>query len=534
MNSFRIVLAFALALACPARTAAAPDDTLAATLTLSPHPATAVMIPDGFVDELVAGELDAPVNFDFMPDGRILVVEQQTARIRVVVPGAALQPPAMGTVGDVRILSVEDGLLGIAIDPRWPLKPYVYVHHVSAATPNIKVARFNVSGDLDFTGDGSLTLDSLSRRDVLVDLPNDQGLHNGGTIEFGPDDYLYVALGDDGVPCMAQDIHQLRGKILRLDVFGIPDGPGPVWPYALLAPADNPYRADADVRARLVWHRGLRNPWSFDFEPRTGVMAIADVGEASWEEVEIITGGGLNFGWPFFEGPDVFYPDCPSPDLTGLTAPAWAYDRFGPDAGFTVILGGIVFAADSVSRSFPPEYWGDVFLLDFVEGFLQRIESVDEDWQLAPEVAGQPAPHAWGSGFRFVPRMRFGRDGGLWYLQGTDLRRISNLGTVAVGDEAAAVVPLTLDLGVAPNPSAGLLHLTLRLGRDSAVDLAIHDVRGRVVRRIEAGTPLSAGAHRLAWDGRDSAGRSVAPGVYFVSLAAGGETATRRVLRIRG
>ncbi len=506
---------------------------LAATLGRAVPGAQAAVVPEGFADQVVAGELDGPVNFDFLPDGRILLVEQQTARIRVVVPGAAVQPDPVGTVDDVGIRTVEDGLLGIAVDPGWPARPYVYVQHVSASTPNLRVARFALGGDLDFTGDGSLVLDSLSRRDVLHDLPNDSRLHNGGTLEFGPDGFLYVALGDDGVPCLAQDIHQLRGKILRLDVSGIPDGPGPVWPYAFLVPPDNPYHLDSDVRARLVWHRGLRNPWSFDIEPRSGLMAIADVGESSWEEVDVVSAGGLNFGWPIFEGPEVYLPDCGNVDLTGLTEPSFFYDRTPGTGGRTAIMGGISARADSVGRSFPPEYWGDVFVLDFYEGWLRRLEEVDGQWQVAAEVAGQPAPWAWGQGFVYVPRMRFGRDGGLWYLQGSDLRRISSLGTVGV-EGPVRDVPEVVALTASPNPGAGAVRLELTLPREASVRLALHDVRGRAVRRLTDGAVLPAGIHHLSWDGRDEAGREAPPGVYFATVSTGGASATRRILRIRG
>ena len=120
--------------------------------------------------------------------------------------------------------------------------------------------------------------------------------------------------------------------------------------------------------------------------------------------------------------------------------------------------------------------------------------------------------------------IEFGRDDDLY---------ISSLGTVGVGDRTG-VTPPALALSAAPNPSAGSVQLEVRLARESAVHLAIHDVRGRVVRYLEAGASLPAGVHRLAWDGRDAAGRPAAPGVYFASLDAGGETATRRILRIRG
>ncbi|MEO6461553.1 MAG: PQQ-dependent sugar dehydrogenase, partial [Candidatus Eisenbacteria bacterium] len=339
----------------------------------------AVVLPPDFSASVVASGLSRPVNFDFLPDGRILLVEQVTGRIRLVVPGAAVQPAPVGTVSDVRSTFPDQGLLGIAIDPRWPAKPYVYVHHASASSPNIKIARYAVWGDLEHSGAGALWLDSLSRRDVLGDLPDDNPLHDGGTIEFGPDGLLYIALGDDAIGCSAQDIHQMRGKILRLEVRNIPDGPGPILPYAQLVPPGNPYFDDTDPRARLVWHFGLRNPWTFDFEPYTGVMAIADVGENAWEEIQVTSEAGRNFGWPVFEGMDVHFTDCGKVNLSKLSFPDYAYGRDSTEMA-TCILGGICHRAEDVAESFPPEYWGQVFFLDFFDGRLRRLAPSGDSW----------------------------------------------------------------------------------------------------------------------------------------------------------
>jgi len=123
------------------------------------QPVGAVELPTDFVDELVGYGLIQPVNFDFLPDGRILLVERTTAHIRLVLPGVGTLSDPVGTVPDVGVANGEQGLLGIAVDPRWPVAPYLYVQHTSASTQNIKVVRFEATGDLDFTGDGALSLD---------------------------------------------------------------------------------------------------------------------------------------------------------------------------------------------------------------------------------------------------------------------------------------------------------------------------------------------------------------------------------------
>jgi glucose/arabinose dehydrogenase len=494
------------------------------------RPCAAVEIPTDFQDELVADGLDEPVNFDFLPDGRILLVERATARIRLVLPGALVQPPAVGTIPDVESGFGDQGLLGIAVDPRWPVHPYVYVHHTAASGPNIKIVRYALTGDLTFQAAGELVLDSLSRRVVLTDLPSDNLQHNGGTLLFGPDDLLYVALGDDNIRCSSQDRHQLRGKILRLDVRVIPDGGGGVVPYALLVPPDNPYAKDLDPRAGLVWHRGLRNPWSFDFDFRTSRMAIADVGNAAWEEVDVIETGGRNFGWPIYEGPESYDPYCILDDLSGLTSPAYTYAHASPFAGASVMLGGICQPADDIAQSFPDEYWGDVFFYDLLDGRLQRLKETAGTWAIAPPVPGQPAAGDWGHGFVYVNRMRFGADGGLWYVSGPELRRMSWHGTpvgVPPPAEGDAGAPR---LAAFPSPARGAVTIEYARPAVGEVRLDVFDAHGRRIRQLAADRAEAPGLVRRTWDGRADGGERVRPGVYFVRLAAAGERWTRRVV----
>ena len=498
-------------------------------LVLGLRPAAAVELPTDFVDELVGAGIIQPVNFEFLPDGRVLLVERTTANIRLVVPGTGSLPEPVGTVPDVGVANGEQGLLGIAVDPRWPAAPYLYVHHTSASTQNIKVVRFEVTGDLDFTGDGVLNLDLGSRREVLADLPNDALAHNGGTLVFGPDGYLYVALGDDGVACAAQDIHQLRGKILRLDVSGIPAGPGPVWPYASLSPPGNPFRSDPDPRARLVWHLGLRNPWSFDFDPYTGHMAIADVGENRWEEVDVASTGGRNFGWPLLEGAEPREgTDCGPVDLSGLTLPVYDYPHDPLQPGATVILGGICHRSTDVVGSFPTDYWGDVFFLDMSDGLLRRLKETDGAWAIADSVPGQPTPGAWGRGFEYAPRMRFGPDGSLWYVRFTELRRISYQGVPVGVAEPVAASPLRLQ--AFPSPARASVTLDFTVRDAGPFRLAVFDAQGRRVRSMAEEVAAAPGPARRTWDGRSDAGTRVPAGLYFVRLESGTERAGRRVV----
>ena len=483
------------------------------------------VIPPDFIQETRASGLSGPVNFDFLPDGRVLVVERVTGRIRLMrLSGAPAD--TVGAVGDLRIGTIEQGLLGIAVDPLWPLKPYVYVHYTAASTYNVKVVRYALTGDLDGTGNGRLALDPASRREILPDLPDDSSLHNGGTLLFGPDRKLYVALGDDGVSCSAQDIHQLRGKILRLDVRGIPDGGGPAPSYFTLDPRNNPFHEDADPRARLVWQYGLRNPWSFDFDPASKAVAIADVGEATWEEIDVTVYAGRNFGWPFFEANAPFRFDCDAPDFTNLTGPSYKYGRDSTGAA-TVILGGVCYHPPLLTTGFPQEYWGQVFFLDFPSGRLSRLTCTDGTCVISDPVPGQPNAFTWGEGFSFVPRMRFGPDAALWYLQGTELRRIHHPGTIGVPNPTAGV---DIAIDAFPVPAAGTVRLAYRTPGASRPALFISDARGRRVRTFPAGAAADGGQGAIAWDGSDDAGRRVAAGVYFACVRVGNVSAARRLV----
>ena len=495
--------------------------------TLGPSSASALpTIPPDFIQTTYATGLEQPVNFDFLPDGRILLVERTTARIRLMHTTGAVAD-TVGTVPGVRVSSVEGGLLGIAVDPRWPAKPYVYVHCTAASSFNIKVVRYALTGDLEGSGDGRLVLDLASRREILPDLPDDNGDHNGGTLLFGPDDMLYVALGDDHVPCAAQDIHQLRGKILRLRSQNVPDGGGPAPSYYTLDPFDNPFSKDDDPRARLVWQYGLRNPWSFDIDPYTDQVAIGDVGASRHEEVDVTYLTGRNFGWPFFEGPVPHQFTCDDPEFSTLTAPSYSYEHDTTGVNTSVILGGICSHPPLLPSGFPMEYWGQVFFLDLYAGRLARLAcDADGACELASPVPGQPDAFAWGTGFSGVTRMRFGPDAMLWYVQGGELRRIHHPGVIGV-----PAAPLrALALRAFPVPARGEVRVAFTLPRAGSAGFAIADARGRRVRTLLPDGFAREGEHVIAWDGTDDHGARVPAGVYFGALHALGRTETRRIV----
>ena len=246
-----------------------------------------------------------------MPDGRLLYTEQNTGRVRVLLPGVGVQASPVLTVPQLNT-GGERGLLGIALDPAYPARPYLYLHYTAKLPNHIRIARWKLSGDIGGGGELDLSADTLSRYDLIDDIPDQFDNHNGGTVRFGVDGYLYVSLGEDGQPCLAQDTTSLRGVVLRLKVDALPDGPGRAF-RAQITPFNNPFVSRPDSNARLVAVLGLRNPFRIQPDRVRGWLVIGDVGESTREELDVMALRpptprpalpelGADFGWPFLEG----------------------------------------------------------------------------------------------------------------------------------------------------------------------------------------------------------------------------------------
>jgi len=225
----------------------------------------------------------------------------------------------------------ERGLLGLAVHPRFPADPRIFVDYTDANGDTV-VSSFRINpADPNRVDPNSQT--------VILQVKQPAANHNGGALEFGPDGYLYISLGDGGGSSgNGQKLDSLLGKILRIDVE-----PTPAEPYGI--PPDNPFVSTAGARPE-IWLYGLRNPWRTSFDRETGDFWIGDVGASAWEEVDVIRSGGgdragaggLNLGWDVMEGAHCTdgSTSCRS---DGLTLPVTEY---GHDQGCTVI-GGVVY-----------------------------------------------------------------------------------------------------------------------------------------------------------------------------------------------
>ncbi len=506
---------------------------LAAAILALAGPAVAQFaLPTDFTDELVVAGLLQPVGMAILPDGRLFVIERATARVRLIVNGALAAVDPVMTVQGVDASYGEEGLLGVAVDPVWPARPYVYFQYTDAGSQSTRISRFTVAGDLALTGNGALTIDPATRYDVLVGVTDIYDFHNGGTLRFGPDGMLYSSIGDPNI-CASQNRAIPLGKILRLEVSLLPPGAGGPAPKAIIIPPDNPFVAHPDSNARLVWQWGLRNPFRFGIDPQTGAMVIGDVGESVREELSYAPAPGLNFQWPIYEGDVPGQYTCAGVDSTLFRGPIHAYDH---SQGAAVIGGVIYRRSGSATQPFPPEYDGDIFFTDFYGNWLRRLKRTGDTWSLAP-ATGQPNATDWGSGAIWISDWLVASDGSLWYcrmLTGNStgpgqIRRIRYNGTVSVPGPAARPVEFRAPF---PSPSRGRVTFEYALASDGPVSLTIHDAAGRRVCALAAGEARDAGLHRLEWDGRGGDGRRVAPGVYHVRLSVADHTLERRLVLI--
>jgi glucose/arabinose dehydrogenase len=492
-------------------------------------------LPTGFADELVVGGLDQPINFTFLPDGRVLLVERETAKVRMVVNDALAAVDPVLVVDSVRIGYGEQGLLGLAVDPAWPARPYLYVYYNYSGGPYIRLSRYRAAGDLSFLANGSITVDPSTRYDILSNIPDLSQVHNAGSLLFGQDGMLYVAVGDDNSLCRAQDLTFLNGKILRIDVSRLPDGPGSQPAIALLVPNGNPFGGHSFPNARLVWQWGLRNPWSFHIDRLSGDLMIADVGGNQYEEVDWAPAPGLNFQWPIYEGPAPLS-SCFNVDSSAFADPVYYYAH---ETVATVISGVFYRRPPGATRGFPPEYEGRYFFHDFYRGFLRWLRREGNSWTVADSVAGQPSATDWANGQSWVSRFSIAPDGSIWYCRNWtvfpeptgQLRRIVRLLT------ADAPLPEVSGWELrppVPSPGRGRVQLTFVLPVAASVVLEIHDLAGRRIRRLLGPELRGAGRWDVAWDGTDSRGRRVASGVYWVRLGVAGRDVVQRLPWLTG
>ncbi len=256
----------------------------------------------------------------------------------------------------------EQGLLGLAFHPYYKTNGYFYIDYTTDNPRRTIVSRFRVSADDPDKAEPS-------SETILLEVPQPYSNHNGGQIVFGGDGYLYISFGDGGSAGdpqnNAQNLQSLLGKILRIDVNNRQGNLN----YSI--PPDNPFAGNSNGYRKEIYAYGLRNPWRFSFDKETNRLWAADVGQNTWEEIDLIE-KGKNYGWRTMEGFHCYNPshNC---DTTGLTMPIWEY---GHDVGYS-ITGGYVYRGSSAASLIGKYIYGDygsgnIWALDYTNNTPQN------------------------------------------------------------------------------------------------------------------------------------------------------------------
>lgn len=256
----------------------------------------------------------------------------------------------------------ERGLLSVAFPPNYATKNYFYVNYTNVAG-NTVVARYRLTNNPNIADPNS--------EQIILTVQQPYANHNGGQLAFGRDGYLYIGMGDGGSAGdpqnNAQNPASLLGKILRIDVES---GGTPTAFYTI--PPTNPFIQTPGYRPE-IWAIGLRNPWRFSFDRRTGDLYIADVGQTAYEEVNVQLAsslGGENYGWKIMEGARCYNSNTCNP--TGLVLPVAEYDH---SQGCS-ITGGRVYRGWRYRAM-----WGTYFYADYCTGRIWGLKPTPTGWR---------------------------------------------------------------------------------------------------------------------------------------------------------
>jgi len=332
-----------------------------------------------FSAELVAKGFDKPIFVTSSPDNsEILYIGEQKGIIQKIENGMIDETPFLNLrkrVHQPLFPGDEMGFLGFAFHPDYPKNDLIFVHY-NDRRGNTIVSKINIINGI---GDNSTER-------IILELEQPYSNHNGGSIEFGPDGYLYISLGDGGSAGdpenRAQNTENLLGSILRIDI-NVDEG------YAI--PQDNPF-VNNDNSKHEIWAWGLRNAWRFSFDRLNGDMYMGDVGQNKWEEINWIKNGddNRNFGWKVVEGMHCYPKEDSQCDKNLYVSPIFEYPN---DANYVKtilgikqhnlhgcsVTGGYVYRGHNI-----PDIYGRYFFGDYCTGKVWSFinnKGVIEDFQ---------------------------------------------------------------------------------------------------------------------------------------------------------
>ncbi len=447
------------------------------------------------VDAVVmATGLDNPVAITHAGDNRLFIT-LQAGRI-VIFENGQIRPQPFLDIRDRVGSGGERGLLSVAFHPAYAQNGFFYVNYTDLSGTTV-IARYRVSADPDMALVGSEA--------ILLEIPQPFNNHNGGQLQFGPDGFLYVGMGDGGSAndpgCRAQDGASLHGKMLRLDV----DQNAGSSPFHGI-PASNPFLGSAV--ADEVWALGLRNPWRFSFDRQTGDLLIADVGQNAREEISFqpaASNGGENYGWKVMEGTvclgstsgcDAPVPDCNAPEYT---PPVLDYNHGG---GRCAVVGGYVYRGSEITALFGRYLYGD--LCSGTLWAAVRGGSVWPTQTLNPSIPGLTT---------------FGEDaaGEIYLADGDELYRLIGPTQTQAG---------TLELTAATFTAGEGEAVTVTVSRDGGTDGAVSVDYATADGSATAPGDYLTASGTLTWDDGDGAAKSFTVTLVDDLLVEGDESFT--------
>ncbi|RZJ68516.1 MAG: T9SS type A sorting domain-containing protein [Flavobacterium sp.] len=409
-----------------------------------------------------------PVAIAHAGDSRLFVV-QLSGAIRVVNAAGVINTTNFLTLTNTTVSTGgERGLLGLAFHPNYNSNGYFYVYYTRAGDGALVISRYTVSGNPDVA-------DATSGTPILVIPHPGQSNHNGGSLAFGPDGYLYIGTGDGGgggdQPNNAQNTSQNLGKMLRIDVDSAS-------PYGI--PSTNPYVGVAGNDE--IFLVGLRNPWKWSFDKSNGDLWIADVGQGVIEEINRISSPvtpGLNLGWRCYEG-TAEYNTAGCAPIGTMTMPLTQYSHTNDRCSIT---GGYVYRGTAY-----PNLQGTYFFADYCTGEIGTVNS-------GGDLAWLPDPN-------FGNISTFGEDvnGQLYVNGGNTIYKIVD-SSMGADDFARHGMKLY------PNPTDGEVYLEAP-NLPYPAQFRVYESTGKIIidRRIEN----TIGGHFVTGD--------LARGVYMVRL----------------
>jgi len=421
--------------------------------------------------ELFKDGFASPVDIQNSGDDRLFIVEQG-GRIKILNSDGNTNPTPFLDISSLASSGSEKGLLGLAFHPDYSNNGYFFVNYTDNSG-DTQIARYTVD-------DSNPDIADPASAFLILNVEQPYSNHNGGCIQFGPDGYLYIGLGDGGSAGdpqnRSQNLETLLGKMLRIDIDNTEGGNN----YAI--PADNPFVGDPDAFDE-IWAYGLRNPWRFSFDSLTDELWIADVGQGSNEEINKVfyEAPGLNYGWRCYEGSDPYNTSgCPSP--TELTFPIAEYTHTG---GNCSISGGYVYRGSIYS-----DISGLYFYADYCSG---EIGTVDDTHNQINHGDFGENWSSFGEGYNGELYIA-GLSGSIYKITGDEIFDTEDFNKIEVS--------------MLPNPATDSLNLSIANNLISTI--TIFDIKGR---EVISERNVSASEKTISI-------QSLKPGIYIVKIIA--------------